>query len=221
MWDAGPIADPPANHRQTVLAYEEDGEPQGYVVYHNGPGSGLEGPGPTQYVNVTDLFGLTPQAHRAIWEALSAYDNAGEVRWDNAPVDDPLPNMLAEPRMLDIRQRDGIMARAVSVEDALTQRPYPEAATLRFQLRDDFLEWNSGRWELETDPEASAMRRIDGEDVDLTLTPDALTGLVWGRLSASDAARAGLLEVHDDRALARWDTALRTRYAPYEAEHTW
>jgi hypothetical protein len=27
--------------------------------------------------------------------------------------------------------------------------------------------------------------------------------------------------VHDDRALARWDAALRTKYTPYEAEHTW
>jgi predicted acetyltransferase len=221
MWDAGPIGDPPAGHQQTILAYEEDGEPLGYVVYHNGPGGGDGGPGPSQYVNVTDLFGLTPAAYAAIWGTLAAYDNAAEVRWNNAPVDDPLPNMLVEPRMLDIRARDGIMARPVTVEEALVQRPYPERAQLRFELVDDFCDWNAGRWELETDPEAASMSRIDGQDVDITLTPDTLTGMVWGRITATDAARAGLLEVHDDRALARWDAALRTKYAPYEAEHTW
>ena len=65
------------------------------------------------------------------------------------------------------------------------------------------------------------MTRIDGRDVDITLTPDTLASMVWGRITASDAARAGLLDVHDDRALPRWDAALRTKYIPYEAEHTW
>ncbi|MEX2228228.1 MAG: sterol carrier protein domain-containing protein, partial [Dehalococcoidia bacterium] len=178
-------------------------------------------PPPGQYVEVMDLFALTPAAHRALWGALAAYDNAREIRWDNAPVDDPLPNMIVEPRMLDVRARDGIMARLVTVEDALTQRPYPERERLRFALRDELCPWNDGRWQLETDLELSAVTRIDGGDVDLALTPDTLASLVWGRISASDAARAGLIEVHDDRALARWDAALRTKYAPYEAEHTW
>ncbi|MEX2228227.1 MAG: GNAT family N-acetyltransferase, partial [Dehalococcoidia bacterium] len=38
MWDAGPLSDPPARHQRTVLAYEEAGEPLGYVIYHAGPG---------------------------------------------------------------------------------------------------------------------------------------------------------------------------------------
>ena len=217
MWDAGPLSAPPPGHQQTILAYEEDGEPQGYVVYHAGPGGGGSG----AYLRVMDLFALNPRAHRAIWETLAAYDNVGEIRWDSAPADDPLPNMIVEPRLLNTSTSDGIMARFVTLEDALTQRPYPELADLRFELRDDFCEWNSGRWRLETDVEASAVSRIDGESVDLTLTPDTLASMVWGRISATDAARAGLLEVHDERSLARWDAALRTKYTPYEAEHTW
>ncbi|MBM3139026.1 MAG: GNAT family N-acetyltransferase [Chloroflexi bacterium] len=220
MWDAGPLSDPPPGHRRTILAYEEAGDPMGYVVYHAGPG-GFTGPGPGHYVAIMDYFALTPAAHRALWSVLATYDNAREIRWDNAPVDDPLPNMIAEPRMLDIRARDGIMARLVTLEDALTQRPYPERASLRFELRDDLCPWNAGRWELETDPEASRVTRVDGGDVDFTLTPDTLASMVWGRLSASDADRAGLLDVADDRALARWDAALRTKHRPYEAEHTW
>lgn len=219
MWDAGPLSEPPAGHQRTVLAYEEAGDPLGYVVYHSGPGA-FPAPGPAHYVEVMDLFAITPAAHRALWGALAAYDNAREVRWDNAPVDDPLPNMLVEPRMLDIRARDGIMARLVTVEDALTLRPYPERARLRFALRDELCPWNDGRWQLETDLETSAVTRVDG-DVDITLTPDTLASLVWGRITTTDAARAGLLDVHDERALARWDTALRTKYLPYEAEHTW
>jgi predicted acetyltransferase len=221
MWDAGPLSGGPAGHQETVLTYEEHGEPLGYVVYHAGPGLASSGPGAGQYLRIMDMFSLTPAAHRALWSALAAFDNVGEIRWDNAAPDDPLPNVVVEPRMLDIRVSDGIMARFVTVEDALVQRPYPERASLRFELVDDFCEWNAGRWELETDPEASATTRIDGQDVDLTLTPDTLASMVWGRISASDANRAGLLDVHDERALARWDGALRTKHVPYEAEHTW
>ena len=219
MWEHGALSDPPANHQRTVLVYSEDGEDLGYVIYSSGPG--LEprvDNGPGQYVKVADLFGLAPAAYYAFWATLSNYDNVAEIRWDNAAPDDPLPNMLAEPRLLSIRVRDGIMARLVNLDDAMVQRPYPETASLRFELVDDFCEWNSGRWQLDTDPEASSMSRIDGEDVDITLTPDTLASMAFGRMTASDAVRAGLVEVQDERALMRWDRALRTKYMPYEAE---
>ncbi|MDP6605022.1 MAG: GNAT family N-acetyltransferase [Dehalococcoidia bacterium] len=221
MWDAGPLSGSPPGHQDLVIAYEEDDEPLGYVVYHHGPGLARDGAGVGQYLNVMDYFAITPAAHHALWGMLAAYDNVGEIRWNNAPADDPLPNMIVEPRLLNTHTRDGIMARLVTVEDAMTQRPYPELASLRFELRDEFCEWNDGRWLLDTDTEGSAMTRIDGENVDITLTADTLASMAFGRISASDAARAGLLEVHDDRALARWDSALRTKYVPYEAEHTW
>ena len=57
--------------------------------------------------------------------------------------------------------------------------------------------------------------------MEITLTPDTLASMMFGRITATDAARAGLLDVHDERALARWDRALKTKYLPYEAEHTW
>jgi predicted acetyltransferase len=221
MWEAGPLSEPPPSHQQLVVAYEEDGNPLGYVVYHHGADAQGRVPGGGQYLRVMDYFALTPQAHRALWGMLASYDNVGEIRWHHAPIDDPLRNIVVEPRLLNISVSDGIMARLVTVEDALTQRPYPQTADLSFELRDEFCEWNDGRWRLETDIEGSTTSRIDGRDVDLTLTPDTLASLVWGRITASDAARAGLIEVHDDRALERWDAALRTKYVPYEAEHTW
>jgi predicted acetyltransferase len=221
MWDAGPLDDPPPGHRRTVLVYEVDGEAQGYVIYSMGPGWQRNDAGPRLYMVVSDLFALTPQATQALWKAMGQYDNVAAIQWDNAPPDDTLPNMLVEPRLLNIKQRDGIMARFVTMEDAVRLRPYPETAELRFELKDDFCEWNAGRWRLDTDPETSDCTRIDGEDVEITLTPDTLASMMFGRITATDAARAGLLDVHDERALTRWDRALKTKYLPYEAEHTW
>ena len=218
MWDAGPLQAPSAGQREVVLAYEEDGEPQGYVVYHHG-----RSPGTTPAVlRIMDFFALTPQAYQALWGVIGGYDNIDQVLWDNAPVDDPLPLMMVEPRLLNLSARDGIMARLVTVPTALAQRPYAEAATLRFDLVDTFCEWNAGRWSLATSAEGGEVTRIDGQDVDLALTPDTLASLVFGRYTPSEAYRAGLLEGVRDRAvLARWDAALRLAYPPYEAEHTW
>ncbi|MEZ4502551.1 MAG: GNAT family N-acetyltransferase [Dehalococcoidia bacterium] len=222
MWDAGPLQDPPAGHRRTVLAYEEGGEAQGYVVYHHGPGLERSGPEANQYLRVMDLFGLTPAAHQALWSILGNYDSVGEIRWDNAPADDPLPHMLVEPRMLQASTRGGIMARLVTVEAALTQRGYDRAGELRFELVDPFCEWNAGRWCLEASPEGASMRRIDGEAVDLRLTADTLASMAVGFLPASRASAAGLLEdVANASVLERWDSTLRTLHPPHEAEHTW
>jgi predicted acetyltransferase len=217
MWDAGALQEPPGGHGRVVLAYEENGEPLGYVIYTHGRDTGAA-PG---VLRVMDFFALNAAAYQALWRVLGNYDNVGEIVWDNAPPDDPLPLMLAEPKLLSRSIRDGIMARLVTVEDALAQRPYAEVAELRFELVDRFCEWNSGRWRVVTSADGGKVTRID-DGVDFALTPDTLASLVFGRCSASEAHRAGLLEgVHEGDALARWDATLRLAYPPHEAEHVW
>ncbi len=212
MWNAGALQEPPAGQRRIVLAYEEAGEALGYVVYLHGRG----------VLRVTDFFALGPAAYQALWRVFGGYDNVDEIVWENAPPDDPLPLMLTEPRLLKQSVRDGIMVRLVTVEDALAQRPYAGVFELRFELVDGFCEWNAGSWRVATSPEGGAVSRIGGQEVDFTLTPDTLASLVFGRYSASEAWRAGLLEgVRGGDALVRWDAALRLAHPPYEAEHTW
>ena len=218
MWEAGPLQAPLVGQRQVVLAYEEDGEPLGYVVYTHGRGAH---PGPKQ-LRVMDFFALTPAAYQMLWRVLGGYDNVDEILWDNAPPDDPLPLMLAEPRLLNQSVRDGIMARLVTVEDALAQRPCAIVSELRFELIDKFCEWNAGRWQFSASSEGGRVTRIDRQEVDVTLTPDTLASLVFGRYSASEAFRAGLLEgIANREVLERWDATLRLSHPPHEAEHTW
>ena len=216
MWLAGALQSPPPGHKQVILAYQEGTTTLGYVADHHGMA-----PRPRPLV-ITDLFALTPHAHQALWQALASYDNVEEILWDNAPSDDPLPLMLTEPRHLNRGVRDGIMARLVTVEDALAQRPYAAASELRFTLIDPFCPWNQGSWRIATSPEGGNASRIDGQDTDLTLTPDTLASLVFGRLTATEAATAGLLEnIRNADALARWNEVLRLAHPPHEAEHTW
>jgi len=72
----------------------------------------------------------------------------------------------------------------------MAQRPYAAISELRFRLTDPFCPWNQGSWRIATSPEGGHATRIDGQDTDITLTPDTLASLVFGRLTATEAAAA-------------------------------
>ena len=123
---------------------------------------------------------------------------------------------------LDVRCRvDGIMARIVTLEDALPLRRYDEEGEVRFQFLDEFCDWNNGSWAFSASPEVSTIDRIADSGADIRITPDTFASILFGHYSASEAQQAGLLTVLNQDALKDWDRIFRTRYAPYEAEHTW
>lgn len=217
VWEIGALEEPAKGHKLSLLVYEEDGIPQGYTIYTTGPGP-YDGPGPRQVLTVRDLVWLTPAAYRALWEHIGRFDLVREVIWDVAPDDDPLPHLLLEPRMLRDTARDGILGRIVDVERALPSRPYGATGTLTFELVDDMCPWNAGRWRLETSGAETLIRRTT-ETPDLTLPVHTLAMLTFGQISATEAARMGRLDVHDERTLDTWDMVMRTRYRPYCADH--
>jgi predicted acetyltransferase len=225
MWEAGALRAPDRGHVQTVLVYEEDGEAKGYVIYTEGRG-GYDGPGPGHVVQVRDLTWLSIKAYRAFWEHFGRMDLVREVVWASVPGDDPLPHLLLEPRMLRAQARDGLLARIVDLAGTVIGRPYPAEAVLRFELVDEMAPWNAGLWEVDTSGEASvrplstASASLPGAPVlasrpDLTLDVNTLSMLLFGQVSASQAALMGRLEVHDERALPRWDAALATAFRPF------
>jgi predicted acetyltransferase len=231
MWEQNALGKPPPGHVKTVLVYEEDGEPQGYVIYTTGLGR-FDGPGPGQVLSISDLVWLTPAAYRSFWERFARFDLVHDVVWNSAPQDDPLPHLLLEPRMLHATAHDGLLARIIDVAGALTARPYPEETLLRFELVDEMAPWNGGRWQIETgeESEVTSLTRAGspGKSVrgartftsapDLTLDVNTLAMLVFGQISASEAASMGRVDVHDAKALSRWDNALRTKHRPFCAD---
>ena len=51
--------------------------------------------------------------------------------------DDPAPDLLLEPRMLNRRTGDAIWIRVVDVEKALPQRPYGDRGEIVFAVEGD------------------------------------------------------------------------------------
>lgn len=215
LWRNDVLKPPPAGGVLCCVACREGGRPLGYLVYtieSTGPGH------PDQRVTIRELAHLTMPAYRALWDYLATMDLVGTISWPNLPQDDPLPHLLLDPRRLGAGVRDGIMARLVDVAKVLALRRYATPARLTFRLVDEFCPWNDGTWLLETEAGAGAVTRT-GETPRVTMPPGTLAKLVFGRMSASEAARAGLLDAADPQILDAWDTALRTRHPPFCADH--
>jgi len=214
MWDAGVLAPPGTNGHLHTVIYEEKGDPLGYVIYtvHQ-----QVPPIAGHRLAIRDLVWLSPSAYRAIWKHFAPMDLIGNIVWERVPADDPLPHLLLEPRMLHLTSKDGLLGRIVDVERALTKRNYSEETTLTFEILDDFCPWNHGRWKLEVSGTESMAARTRSEP-QLVMPISTLALLVFGQISASEAARMAQLEVRDESALSSWDKVMRTKYRPFCAD---
>ncbi len=213
-WEAGVLAPPPAGDVLCRVVYEESNEPQGYVIYTLEHGTGEP---TTQQLAIRDLVWTTPSAYRAIWNHFASMDLVSNIAWSWVPGDDPLPHLLLEPRTLHTTSRDGIMARIIDVEQAMPKRGYQEEGTLIFEIIDDLCPWNQGRWKLETSLSGASISRT-GAEPQVIMPVSTLAMLVFGRVSATEAARMNRLDVLKPDALSLWDIVMRTRYHPFCAD---
>jgi len=139
-------------------------------------------------------------------------DIIGSIMWGRVPSDDPLPHLLLEPRMLRVTSSDGILGRIVDVEQALPMRRYDEEGILTFEIIDDDLcPWNCSRWRLETSADKSSVSRTT-EEPQLVMPISTLAMLLFGQISATEAARMGRLAVRKASTLLLWDRIMSTRY---------
>jgi len=54
-------------------------------------------------------------AYRSLWSYLARHDLVGCIRWENVPMDDPAPDLFAEPRLLQTALDEGAWLRVVDV----------------------------------------------------------------------------------------------------------
>lgn len=199
-----------------VAVYRDaDGEPQGYLVYHTAEGHS-DSPGPEQTLTVTDFVTLTMEAYRALWEYIRSHDLVGTVRMAGCiGEDDPAPDLLLEPRMLNRFVGDHIWMRVVDVERGLPRRPYGARGELTFGVpADDLCPWNVGTYLLETDGMTTLVTRTTREP-ELVIPVNTLASLVAGYRPATHFARIGRLEARNPDALARAEALFKTEYVPH------
>ena len=217
LWDVDTLRPRKKDERVYVAVYNnEAGEARGYIVYGTAEMPNQPAPGPNQLMTVKDFIALDMDAYRGLWEYIRRHDLVGRVEMSGCmPEDDPAPDLLLEPRMLNRHTSDGIWMRVVDVERAVPQRPYGDRGELVVAVTgDDMCPWNNGSYLIETDGLTTAIGKTDRAPA-LTVSPNALASLVAGHRSATHLHRAGRIEAASPQALRVADRLFRTEYAPH------
>ena len=128
-------------------------------------------------------------------------DLTRRVSWWCAGVDDPVYYLLDEPRRLVPTLADGLWVRILDLPAALTARRYAAPVDVVFEVTDNRITSNAGRWRLTATTEgATCVPSTD--DADLALGIKELGAAYLGGTSLGSLAAAGLVRELRPGALA-------------------
>ncbi len=187
------------------------GQPDAYAMYrvkqewaNSVPGSELA---------VIEIMALDGEALREMWRFIFGVDLVKRITTRSGSAHEPLMLMLAEPRRVNLRVRDGMWLRILDVAAALERRGYSADGTVVLEVRDGFMPRAGGRFRLTTQGgRGTVVRTDDAADIDLDATD--LGALYLGGFTLGDLARAGRTRELSSGARARADAML---HSPVEA----
>ncbi|MDT0331256.1 GNAT family N-acetyltransferase [Nocardiopsis lambiniae] len=198
-----------AGHLLAALVTGPDG-PEGYALYRVRHRWDLDTP--RARVLVTEVVTTTPAARVALYEHLFSRDLTVETVFHDLPLDDPLPDLLADRRQAAVTPFDGLWTRLVDLPGALGERAYAAPVDVALTVIDRCAPWNAGTWRLTVDDEG-ARCVPDAGPADLTVDVSHLGAAYFGRRPLAGFVGAGLVAEHTPGAARRLDTAL---YEPLE-----
>jgi predicted acetyltransferase len=194
-WVDRPFADPAHNRggasaRRHVLYTEQDGSVTGFVTYRTKTDWSFERN--NNEVQVQDMLATTPQAYAALWAYLAGIDLHPRLTRRRAPLDDPLPHLLADVRALHADVYDSLWIRLADVGRALAGRTYTVPVDVVFDVRDEFCPWNAGRWRLSGDATGAVCARTE-DPADLALSSTELGSAYLGGPTLAALGAGGLV----------------------------
>ncbi|MFD7154801.1 GNAT family N-acetyltransferase [Kribbella sp. NPDC059898] len=195
-----------ASRIRCVVA-ERDGELVGYAHYRTKRAQ-------KGYVDVLRVHAVDLAAHAALWRYLLEPDLLSETHCELLASDDPLLDLLLDPRAPGAITRDGLWLRPVDVGRALAGRTYARDLDVVIEVVDEFLPWNAGRWYLSGGTDGASCEQVQ-RDADLTLDVRDLGAVYLGRPSLERLGRAGLVAEHTPGALAATSQAFSTTWLPF------
>jgi predicted acetyltransferase len=218
LWLSNAIAEHTDGHPlYAALCTAADGTPQGYVIYTL-IGDRVEHRARGQELEIRDLVALSLDAYRTLWSFLASHDLVGRIRWDRAPSDDPLPELLAEPRMLHQDGHEGLWLRLVEIPAALRERGYLHDGETCFSVTEDPLTpWNDGTYRLTVHNGDADVERTS-QTPQWHIDRKALASAWCGRHRLNTLANWGLVS-GDQAAIDRADALLATRHEPHCPDH--
>jgi predicted acetyltransferase len=219
-WNDRLAADPAhvrggASARRHALHTEQDGSVTGFATYRTRPDGS-----PTRtdsQLQVQDVLATTPAAYAALWQFLAGIDLFPKLIRHRAPLDDPLPMLVADPRALEEVVYDSLWVRLADVGRALETRTYGQAVDVVLDVRDEFCPWNAGRWRLSGDA-TGAVCAPTTDPADLALSSTELGTAYLGGPTLAAAGAAGLVTESTPGALAAASRAFAGDRQPWSPE---
>ncbi|MFD0559643.1 putative acetyltransferase [Stackebrandtia endophytica] len=214
------LADPPERRdgrmpRQLIGYRSPEGDLEGYVFWRGTRQRGSDDGGNT--VEVEELVAATGSAYRALWQHVLTMDLATRLVSWHAAVDEPVRQLVGNPRALGVRSYDALWLRIVDVAAALAQRRYACAVDVVLEVSDDILPANNRRFRL-TGDRSTASCVETGDEPDLSLSVAELSGVYLGGRRLTEYAAVGRVHEHREGALAEVTTAMGWPVAPRSIE---
>ena len=217
-WEVS-LADPPEHrggwtaHRY-VVHYCDD-RPEGYLVWRSKLDSDRFGL--TGAVDVVELVAVTEGAYRSLWRYVLTMDLATSLTYRFAAVDEPVGQLVANPRALGATVSDALWVRITDVAEALSPRRYTTDIDLVVDITDDFLPAAAGRFRLTGGPESAACVATDA-DPDLSMSIAELSAIYLGGRRLTEFAALGKVTEHRRGAVAAATAAFGWSMAPQSIE---
>jgi len=164
-------------------------------------------------IEVSELMAITPEAHRALWSYLINIDLFTELEWWNVAVDDPLPEIVTDPRRVVRTLVDGMWLRLLDIPAALMAREYESDGAIVLRVEDFTRPANSGTYRLEV-VEGAADCSATSDEPHVTCDVDVLGHLYLGGGNAFAMAAANRL-LGPPTAVTSLHRLFRTDRAPW------
>ncbi len=133
--------------------------PDGYAAYR--VKSAWTERGPNFSLQVDEICAATDRAFASLWRYLLDFDLTRQVNYDKGWIDDPLLDLLHDPRSVTVNTRDHIWLRIVDLARAIGLRTYSGPAHVVVELTDGFCPWNQGTWMFDLDGDGGTVSRTD------------------------------------------------------------
>jgi predicted acetyltransferase len=198
-----------------ALRYDAAGTVDGYVSYR------FAGWDTKPYtVDLVDLVAATHDAYLELWQFLGSIDLIERISWQDAPVDDPLPWALDDPRCVESSDhRDMLWLRILDAATALRARRYSADGSLVLSVADG-LGFAAGTFLLEVrGGEAAVSAAPAGAAPELTLDVAQLASIYLGAVCPVTLAAAGKITEHAAGAALKARLMFAVERAPHCLTH--
>jgi predicted acetyltransferase len=191
---------------------DEAGQADAYAVYwmkHDWPRSV-----PSGTITVKECVASTPSGNADIWRYLFDIDLVATVEAWNRPADEPLLQLVREPRRLRFSVNDGLWVRPLDVVATLEARRYRTDGRIVFEIVDPFRPENDGRYELVVEGGTGRCARTE-DDADLAGTINVLGSTYLGGSSFRQLWWASQVEERTPGSVERADAMFASTPAPW------